>query len=444
MSFRPQIFTTKLLLLGSAVLALSAAAQAQDFYMNTASARSNALGGTYVATSSDAVDALAANPAGLSFLRGRNLNLDVDAIFARGSFSNSVNSNSPMRTDAGVIPYGAFGMPIGHSRFSFAVGVMPDLLSDSDWRYVDAPGTAGASYGLQEQKSSIIAIRSAAGVGFAFSKKFSVGATVGADYNQNQLKAPYIFQSQPQVASLKTLLDLHTEGVGWNYSFGFMAKPSDRWQFGGAWKSRTVIDSTGDATGDANAQFAALGINAPSTFAYGARVRNVLPQSVLDNAAFQANRRWLFAFQGNWINWHDSFVNLPVSLTGGTNLTINSVVGSAALNDGVPLNWKDQYAFHGGVERTLTENTVLRFGFAHANSPVPDSTLTPMTAAIMTNQITGGFGYNHGRSRWELAYSFHPTASQSVGQSGLLAGEYNNSTVHVGTQSAMLSYSFKF
>ncbi|GAC1449344.1 MAG: hypothetical protein PVSMB8_08480 [Vulcanimicrobiaceae bacterium] len=130
----PRLLVLKAVLACCATLAVASAAHSQDFYLNTASARSNALGGTSVASSSDALDGLAANPAGLSYLRGRNLNLDVDAIFARGSFSNSVNSNSPMRTGAGVIPYGAFGMPIDHSRFSVAVGVMPDLLSVSDWR----------------------------------------------------------------------------------------------------------------------------------------------------------------------------------------------------------------------------------------------------------------------------------------------------------------------
>ncbi|HVO56324.1 MAG TPA: outer membrane protein transport protein [Dongiaceae bacterium] len=430
------------LLLGSAFIPRSASAQ--DFFMNTASARSNALGGTYVASSSDVVDALASNPAGLSYLRGRNVNVNLDTIFARGSFSNTVNTNSPMQTSPGVVPYGAFGMPIDHSRWSFGVGVTPDLLSVSDWQYVDAPGAFGATYGLQEQKAEIVAIRSAAGVAYAFSKRFSVGATFGVEYNTNQLKAPYIFQSQPSVAGLKTLLDLHTHGTGWNTSVGFSAKPNDHWQFGAAWRSRTVIDSTGDATGDIYAQFAALGVNAPSDFAYSAKVRSVLPQSVLASAAWQANRRWLFAVQGNWINWQDSFVNLPVALSGGTNATINSVVGSDALQDGVPLHWKDQYAIHAGVEHSLTENTVLRFGFAHANDPVPSSTLTPLTAAIMTNQVTGGFGYNHGRSRWELAYSFHPEHSQSVDQSSLLLGEYNASTVHVGTQSLTVAYSFKF
>ena len=59
------------------------AAHAKDFYMNTSSARSAGIGGIYVASSSDALDALAANPAGIAFLQGRDLNLAADAVFAR-------------------------------------------------------------------------------------------------------------------------------------------------------------------------------------------------------------------------------------------------------------------------------------------------------------------------------------------------------------------------
>jgi len=417
---------------------------AQDFYMNSVSTRSAGMGGAYVASSSEVLDALATNPAGLSFLRGRNLNLSVDAVFARGSFSNTVNQDSPLGTSQGAVPYGAFGMPVGHSRFSFGVGMTPELLSEGDWKYVDAPGTAGASYGLQEQKSAIDAFRFAAGLGYAVNSRLSIGATLGADYNTNTLVAPYIFQTQPQLAGLKTLLDLHTAGWGWNGSIGMMAHPAEKWELGVAWKSRTVINSTGSASGDAYAQFAALGVSAPSTFTYEGKVQNILPQSVTANVAWQAPRHWLVAFQANWIDWKDSWVMLPVTLTNGTNATINSIVGGTSLQDGVPLHWKDQYVFHGGVEHGLTENTTLRAGFAHGNSPVPNSTLTPLTAAIFTNEITGGFEYRHGRSRYEVAYAFRPMASQQAGQSALLAGEYNNSSVNVGTQSLLLSYSYKF
>ena len=171
-----------------------------------------------------------------------------------------------MTTSPGVIPYGAFGMPIRHTGFTFGVGFAPDLASVSDWHYVDAPGVAGATYGMQEQKSAILAGRAMAGLSYAFSRKLSVGVTAGADYNSNTLQAPYIFQSQPTLAGLKTLLDLHTYGVGWNTSVGVMVEPTKNLDLGVAWKSHTVIVTNGLASGDVGAQFAALGISAPSTF----------------------------------------------------------------------------------------------------------------------------------------------------------------------------------
>lgn len=429
----------------SSVLFLAAAgAHGQDFYSNAAGVRATSLGGTYVVSSTDAIGALSANPAGLTFLRGENLNLEADIFIPRGSFSNSVNEGAPLNTSTAVVPYGAFGMPIGHSRFSFGVGLIPELASRGDWKYFDAPGFAGATYGLQQQKSAIVNARAVAGIGYTVSSRLSIGATFGANYNQNTLDAPYIFQTQPVLAGMKTLLAMHTDGVGWNGSVGVIAQATRSVQVGAAWKSRTVIDSTGRASGDVSAQFAALGVNAPSTFAYDAAVQNVLPQSVLGSVSWQSARHWLFAFQADWTNWNNAFVNLPVTLTNGTNATINSLVGGTSLLDSVPLHWKDQYGFHVGAERGVTENTVVRFGYAHANDPVPNSTLTPLTAAIMQNQVTAGFAYNPGRSKWEVAYSFHPTATERVGTSGLLSGEYDASTVKVGTQSVQVGYSFRF
>src|SRR5580658_1740256 len=110
---------------------LAASASAQDFYWNSASTRSLALGGAYVPSTSDALGALTTNPAGLTYLTSPTLNLSMSAIFARGSFTNSVNTDSPMTTSPGVVPYGAFGMPIGKSHFSFGVGFAPDLASVS-------------------------------------------------------------------------------------------------------------------------------------------------------------------------------------------------------------------------------------------------------------------------------------------------------------------------
>src|ERR1700686_3925953 len=137
----------KLFLLLVAFALIATSASAQDFYWNSASTRSMALGGVYVPSTSDALGALSTNPAGLTYLSSPSLDLSMSAVFVRGSFSNSANTNAPMTTSPGVIPYGAFGMPIGKSRFSFGVGFAPDLVSVSDGNYVDPPGKAGVTYG---------------------------------------------------------------------------------------------------------------------------------------------------------------------------------------------------------------------------------------------------------------------------------------------------------
>jgi long-chain fatty acid transport protein len=434
--------------LSSALLVLACMAMpafAQSFNWSASSPSSIALGGIYVPSSSNAQDALAANPAGLSALGARTLDLTLTTVAPRGSFSNSVNNNAHLDGTPGVLPYGAFGMPVRHSRVTWAVGFLPDLMSVADWHYVDAPGVAGASYGLQEQHSAIIAGRAVTGLGIAVAPRLSLGVSLGVDYNTNTLIAPYIFQSQPTLAGLKTLLTLRTSGYGWNGSVGALVRASRKVELGVAWKSSTVIMSHGGASGDAYAQFNALGLSGvPSSFEYQAQVRNVLPQSVIASMSWHPSSNWMLAFQTDWVNWGNAFVNLPVTLTNGTNAAINGLVGSSTLVDGVPLNWKDQYLLHVGAERAVSERASLRFGYAYGNNPVPSSTLTPMTAAIMSNQISTGLVYNLGHSRLEAAYVFDPTAREHVQQSGLLSGEYDNSTVRVGTQALTLGYSVHF
>ena len=87
-----------------ALSALAASLHAQDFYWNTTSARSQAVGGVYIPSTSGALDALATNPAGLATLSGRTLDLSVASVFARGSFSNSANQGAPLQTSPGVMP----------------------------------------------------------------------------------------------------------------------------------------------------------------------------------------------------------------------------------------------------------------------------------------------------------------------------------------------------
>jgi len=420
---------------------LPLALQAQDFYLGGVTADTNRRAGIFSASADNPTDSLSLNPAGLTALTAPVVSLSLTGIFARGSFSNASNNASPMATNNGFEPFGSFGTPIG-SHWSIGVGVMPDLLSASKWNYSDTPGFAGTTYGPQHEKSQIIAIRSTAGVAYRFSDKLSAGVTFGVDYNSNTLDAPYIFQSQPVVAGLKTLLNLHSNGYGPNGSFGFIAKPTKKLDLGISYRTSTSITSHGTATGNLSAEFQTLSVSAPSTFFYNSQVHVELPPSVIFSVGWQAAHTVRLSFQTDWIGWHGAFKTLPVTLTDGTNAVVNYLLQSNSLKDTVPLDWKDQYTVRGAIERSFGENIVIGGGYLHGNDPVPNSTLSPLTAAIMQNGLTTGIGWRKGKLRFSASYGYDFTARESVGSSALLYNEYSNATTKIGTQAFTLTTAF--
>jgi long-subunit fatty acid transport protein len=439
---------TKLLLTLSVSLLSVAVAGAQNAGAlgNGVSSRATSLGGATVASAITPLEAMQSNPAALSELDGRSVDLSFSSMFATGSFTNSVSNNGTISPFAGVLPYGAFAMPIAGGRLKLGVSVAPDVMMMANWKYMDPPGGINnTTYGLQQNKSGILGLRYAGGLAFSVNKKFSIGGTVGAIYNRNTLQAPYIFQQEPTLAGAKVLLDLHTAGTGWNGSFGALYTPSSKVKFGVSYKTKTTVHSHGDASGNARQQFDALGATTfQPDFHYDAEVITKFPQAVSAGVSWQAHKRLRLNLQGNWIGWSNAFDNLPVHLTNGSNADLNGFVGSNSLNDVIPVQWRNQGVFGVGVESPLGEHIAFRGGYSYATNPVPSATLTPMTAAILQNTLGTGLGYSRGRYNFDFAYQVQLPASQRVGTSSLLSGEYDNSRVEVAVQSLTLTSRIHF
>jgi long-subunit fatty acid transport protein len=416
-----------------------ARAQGSATLGNGLTAAAIARGGTDAAQRNSPLDAMEGNPAGLAGTSVRTLDLSAVGVFVGGSFHNALNPDAHATGVAGALPFGAFSLPIRRSPWVAAAAVTPEILMRANWHYADKPGTAGVTYGNQVQEAQIIAIRSSLGIARSFGPRWSGGATLGIVYNANNLNAPYIFQQQPQLAGLKVLLSLGTHGYGWNGGAGVQFQPSSRLRLGLAWKSGTTLRTKGIATGSASALFDALGISANPAYGYNAQVENHLPQAFDAGVAWQAPHRILLAFQTDFTAWGQAFQQLPVTLTNGSNATINSVVGSSTIHDAVPLHWNNQETYRAGIERPLGESWTVRGGYSWANNPVPSSTLIPLTAAIMQSALATGVGYSHGRWRYDAAYQAQLPSTQSVSQSSLQAGEYNDSRIRIFTQSLTLT-----
>ncbi len=418
-------------------------AHAADVYGATPTAQTIALGGIYLG-STGPIDALASNPAMLTSMGRPYLELTGMGVLAGGQFHNSTPYIGTLESNAGVSGSAAFGLQIPHTRLSVGVGAFPVSLLADRWTYRDAPGTAGASYGVQSNKSAFLALQSSVGFGCQVSHWLAVGAGMGVIDNLNTLETPYVFQTNPTLAGLKTLLHLHTTGIGYNGTFGALVQPTHRLELGLAYKTRTTVRSTGDASGNAYAQFAALGLPFASDFHYKAEVDNVFPQSTSISLAWQARRRLLTYLQGDWLNWRGAFVQLPVHLTDGNNVLLNSLLNSTSLDDSVPLHWKNQWTVRSGFEVSVRESVSLQAAYSHTNDPVPSATLTPLTAAIMSDALSAGIAYEKNRYRLQLAYQADLPHTATVGTSGLLAGEYSNTRTSLWLQTVALTTGIRF
>ena len=254
---------------------------------------------------------------------------------------------------------------------------------------------------------------------------------MGLIYNKNELTTPYIFQNvQPSPAAdgAKTLLNLQTEGLGWNAQVGVLYKPTPDLQFGISYESPTTIVSTGDATGNPSAQF---GASLP--FHYDASVTNTLPQQVRAGVSWKFHPQWRGTAQIDWMDWGDAFNNLPLSFKNGSNPTVNGVLGQS-FSDSIPLHWNSEFVYRVGFEYDVTENLALRAGYCYGNSPVPTSTLTPLNAAILENTLTCGVGYHWKQYQFDFGYQYDLPSVQNIGTTSLQAGEYSNSSIKISTQ----------
>lgn len=432
-----------------ALLALSTVPSlyADGIYRDGVGAKSMSMGGADVAWPEDPLSSLSNNPAGLGFLQGNQVDIGATSSLLTGHYSNRADTDARLSNNFSGLPEGAAGFRLGGLPVTVGVGFYPESGLLADWHYNDVPGGADGktTYGYQEFKSEIIVLRTAFGFGIQINPQLTIGGSVGLIYNENKLEMPYVFQNQPSLPrGFKTLLNLQTAGWGTDGNFGIQYKPNDQLQLGLAYKTQSQIETHGDAYGDAGAQLTNLGLGAAQhQFHYDAEVDNTFPQSVSAGLTWKPQSKWTLSGEIDWVDW-SVFNTLPVKLTNGSNTDINGVVGSSSLGDSIPLDWSDHLVYRAGVEYAINENWSLRAGYIYAKSPVPDSTLTSVTAVIGEHTLTTGVGYHRGAYGVDLAYQYTIPASRTVSESALAGGESSGSTVKLSVQTFTLTASVKF
>jgi len=97
-------------------------------------------------------------------------------------------------------------------------------------------------------------------------------------------------------------------------------------------------------------------------------------------------------------------------------------------------NWKSTFKFGLGLEYRIIKNTPLRIGFAFDQSPVPDSTFTPLIPDPGNKiQLTGGFSREYNNFSYDVNFEYFIMPKRDVIKSQYnLPGEYKFSIFALG------------
>ncbi|GJM12259.1 MAG: hypothetical protein DHS20C12_06620 [Pseudohongiella sp.] len=385
----------------------------------------------------DALSALTTNPAFLS-AAGNAEQINLSTLSVDSVFTSSLGEQTKAEKGPGVIPEFAFSRQKPNSALSWGAGVVVQSAMRANFEFVDPPGTLDVSYSNQTHRSEFLVAKIAGAAAYQVNPRLAIGASLGLAYNRNQLEAPYIFQSHPGLAGLKVLVDLDTDDIALTASVGMDYTLSDTLSFNLAYTLETDFAANGELDGN----LAQLGLGFQEDFNYDVRVSTALPASLSAGLVWQTSDKLQLAAQIDWIGWEDAFDELPISLSKGSNADLNSFLGEDRIRDTAPLDWENQRIVHIGGNYTPNGRWQFRAGYEHANVPVPRSTVTPMTAATLSEAYSVGVGIPFQSSHIDIAYRYTTADDYDVVTSALLGGEYSGTAQSLSLHSLSVSYSF--
>jgi long-chain fatty acid transport protein len=364
-----------------------------------------------------------------------------------GYVKKSLNKDSKWTWGIGMFTQGGMG-----ADFSLKNELYRDqtyVLNTTAQTYSPVKG----AYSEQAYHSKFAVMQAGPSFAYKLSSKFSVGVSVYLVYSTMEFQMPFgmnpsimqgvptgmtgvtfgqLFSMSPaqggfgysEVIASAKMSNLST--ISWGGKIGFAYKASDKLSFGLNFALPTKLNyKSGKATMDMSKQFedamgrgimglyqnpamkgvplntalgyvsgnfSQMGIDLTKGVAadYGLDVSMKLPMSVGFGMSYQTTPRLKLALDAEWLNWADAFDKMAMKMSGGTNVNINKMIGSSALNIDFPLKWNNTVIVKLGAEYKVSERFTMRVGYAYGSNPVPTTTIFPIFPAVVENHVTLG------------------------------------------------------
>ncbi len=391
------------------------------------------IGSAFAGTAAAAQDASTVffNPAGMTYVQGKQVVLGLDAVRPSVKFSDrgtampagitARNGNGGDAGDWALIPDAYFVMPIA-PNLSLGLGLNapfgPKTEYDGNW--------IGRFHAI---KSEIKTINVNPSVAWKVNDIVSLGA--GLNYQRFQAELSNAVNFSAVIPGLEGRAKVKGDDSSWGYNLGAIFQVSPTTRVGIAYRSAIKFNVSGDVNfdrpvtgvGAADAAIAAATPNGP------VKVDIKMPDSLTLSAYRQLTDKWEVLGDLQWTGW-SKIPRLEIYRTSGTLLSREE------------LQWRDTYRIALGANYRYTTQWMIRMGIAYDQSPVgdqyrnarlPDNNRTWMSVGAQykpTPTSAIDFGYAH---LWVREPSVNNDGG-SLAAKGRLVGNYDSDVNILGVQ----------
>jgi long-chain fatty acid transport protein len=414
------------------LLCVPASSWAAGFALFEQGGKGMGFGGAFTAQASDP-SAIFHNPAGIAFLRGKQIYLGGTAVMPTWQFegANPFPGEGVRERDAVTVllPPAAYYTQAFSPRVSLGVGFFVPFGLKTEWAEPDRFSGRYIS-----QKSALGGFAVNPTIAFKLADRLAVGGGVDLRFSSVTLerRVPVInpFTQRPVDAADERLKGGTDLGIGFNV--GLLAKVSDDLSVGVSYRHRVKVDYTGTATftprttGNAQLDERVLTVLPSQTLTLDSSI--TFPAFVSGGVAYRQGE-WVFEADVNWYQW-SSFQSIPVNFEERPDLS-----GS------ITQNYSDSFQYRFGVERTLNDAWTVRGGYFWDETPAPPASVSPLLPDADRNGFCLGGTWRSGSWTVDAASWFVLARSRST--AGVNRDSYEGTyKSHAFTLGVFLGYVF--
>lgn len=357
----------------------------------------------------DDASAISYNPANLATQTNGSVVVAATLAKTENTYNNPLNpAGSVDSNDEWILlPNLYVAVPLGDNGMTVGLGITTPYGQGIDWTPTDVYNPF-APASIYQAEIALININPT--IAFKVTDDIAIG--IGADIYYSELEFNALTSTSvfPVAGPPTGRATAEGDGFGYGGNIGISWQVTDAQRAVLTYRSEVKLDYEGDVSASGTPLVSSsfdLEVTFPNIVLVGYGVE------LTDDIRVEANVEWL-----EWSSTQSQVANL------GANGSLT-----------IPQNWDDTFTVNIGCDWQLDENWVVRAGYAFIESPIPDSTITPLLPDADRHALSLGFGYSTGGHTIDMAYTFSIYEDRGMTASG---------TYDIDSDLLGLTYSYSF